>query len=67
MNTDRHADYELRRLTADLLRHLADEVSSGRVKRWQIENVLPSLRMVSHILTTAPGTPVSIETGRSEP
>lgn len=44
------SDADLRFETAALLQDLADRVRAGQVRRWQIETVLPSLRMVAHIL-----------------
>jgi hypothetical protein len=46
-----------------MLADMLDAVQSGRVRRWQLLTIAPSLRMLHHVLTTAPGTPVSIETG----
>ena len=62
-----NADAELRHGIVRMLADMLDAVQSGRVRRWQLLTIAPSLRMLHHILTTAPGTPVSIETGRSEP
>jgi hypothetical protein len=51
MTTDtRRAESDLRHDTARLLMAMADAVQSGAVRRWQIETVLPSLRMVAHVM-----------------
>ena len=49
---DQHrADADLRQQTAALLMAMADAVTSGRVKRWQLECVANSLAMLHHVLT----------------
>lgn len=51
----RRADADLRYETAALLQDLADRIRAGQVRRWQIETVLPSLRMCAHVLRETPG------------
>lgn len=50
----RRADADLRFETAALLQDLADRIRAGQVRRWQIETVLPSLRMVAAVLRETP-------------
>ena len=47
----RRAESDLRHDTARLLMAMADAVQSGAVRRWQIETVLPSLRMIAHVMS----------------
>lgn len=50
----RRADADLRHETATLLQDLADRIRAGQVRRWQIETVLPSLRMCAAVLKETP-------------
>ena len=47
----RRADADLRHDIAHLLTTMADAVRTGQVRRWQIETILPSLRMIAHVMS----------------
>jgi len=48
--TDAEADAEFLADAADLLRCMEQAIRQSQVKRWQVVTVLPSLRMVAHVL-----------------